>query len=315
MQILPPARIRWARWVAVGAAAAGAALGWLLSGSPWVGSIGAAIAGSVAGYLALRRYLARRRLVAVPFPEPWRDVMNRRVPFYSGLDEAGKQRFEDDVRIFVAEQRIYGPRGATVEDRIKVLVGASAAILTHGLPDWEWPGLRDIVIYRTSFDEDYQVGGDNPILGMVHAQGPIVFSAKDLRHGFGKPRDGLNVGLHELAHVMDFADGRADGVPAGLTWVGTAPWIQLVAERLGELQQGADSGALRDYAGVNEAELFAVAVEVFFERPRSLKKKDPELYEMLQRFFHQDPAASKSTSKSTSKSASKSASKRPHKTD
>ena len=38
---------------------------------------------------------------------------------------------------------------------------------------------------------------------------------------------------------------------------------------------------LRRYAGTNEAELFAVAVEVFFERPKRLKADDPELYELL----------------------------------
>jgi MtfA peptidase len=297
MRVWPAARVRSARWVAAGVAAAGAALAWLVVGNPWVGAAVAAVIGPVAGYLSLRRYIARRRLVSTPFPDSWRVVLDRCVKFYVDLDEPGRARFEDDVRIFVAEQQIYGPRGAPVEEKTKVLVGASAAILTHGLPDWEWPTLRDIVIYSTSFDRDYQVGGGNPILGMVHAQGPIVFSARDLRHGFCKPQDGLNVGLHELAHVMDFADGRADGLPGGLSWVGTAPWIQLMAERLREFEDGTDSGALRDYAGQNEAELFAVAVEVFFERPRSLRKRDPALYELLRGFFGQDPATRKDARK------------------
>ena len=302
MRVWPLARVRSARWTATGAAVGGAALGWLLGGSPWIGAGVAAVAGSVAGYLTLRRYLARRRLVATEFPPAWRDVLERCVPYYVRLDADGKRRFEDDVRIFVSEQHIYGPRGATVDDRIKVLIGASAAMLTHGLPDWEWPSLRDIVVYATSFDDDYQVGGDNPILGMVHAQGPIVFSARDLRHGHARAQDGLNVGLHELAHVMDFADGRADGLPGGLSWVGTAPWIQLMADRLSALEQGTDSGVLRDYAGKNEAELFAVAVEVFFERPRSLRKRDPALYEMLEGFFGQDPATMKAAAKPSRRS-------------
>ncbi len=297
MRVWPPARIRSARWTAAGAAAAAAVVTWLAVGNPWAAAAVAAVVGAMAGYLSLKRYIARRRIVSTPFPEAWRDVLNRRVTFYGDLEGEARARFEDDVRIFVAEQRIYGPRGAAVDERIKVLVGASAAILTHGLPDWEWPSLRDIVIYRTSFDDDYQVGGDNPILGMVHAQGPIVFSARDLRHGFSKARDGLNVGLHELAHVMDFADGRADGLPGGLSWVGTAPWIQLMADRLREFEDGTDSGALRDYAGQNEAELFAVAVEVFFERPRSLRKRDPALYGLLCDFFGQDPATRKDARK------------------
>ena len=250
----------------------------------------AGIAGVVAYLLWMRRYLRRRTLLRQAFPAQWRDILKRRVPYYSDLDPDGRRRFEDDVRIFVTEQPVYGPRGAVVDDEIKVLIGASAAILSHGMPQWEWPGLRDIVVYSTSFDSEYGVGSGNPIAGMVHAQGPIVFSARDLRHGYAKPSDGLNVGLHELAHVMDFASGQADGVPAGVEWVGTAPWIEVIADRLRRVRQGSGKRVLRDYAGEHEAELFAVAVEAFFERPKALHRRDPELYALLRRFFGQDPA-------------------------
>jgi MtfA peptidase len=32
-----------------------------------------------------------------------------------------------------------------------------------------------------------------------------------------------------------------------------------------------------------------VITEAFFERPRALRKKHPELFEQLQRFYRQDP--------------------------
>ena len=62
--------------------------------------------------------------------------------------------------------------------------------------------LRDIVIYERSFDEEYGDGGN--ILGMVHGQGPILFSARSLKQGFRGEHDGHNVGYHEFAHVLDF---------------------------------------------------------------------------------------------------------------
>ena len=37
------------------------------------------------------------------------------------------------------------------------------------------------------------------------------------------------------------------------------------------------------------AEFFAVVTEAFFERPRALRAKHPELYAELARFFRQDP--------------------------
>ncbi|MCK4943621.1 MAG: zinc-dependent peptidase, partial [Candidatus Aminicenantes bacterium] len=34
---------------------------------------------------------------------------------------------------------------------------------------------------------------------------------------------------------------------------------------------------------------FAVASESFFEKPRQLKKKHPELYQELKNYYHTDP--------------------------
>ena len=48
---------------------------------------------------------------------------------------------------------------------------------------------------------------------------------------------------------------------------------------------------LDEYATTNYAEFFAVATEVFFERPTQLKNEDAALYEQLAALFHQDPAA------------------------
>ena len=46
-----------------------------------------------------------------------------------------------------------------------------------------------------------------------------------------------------------------------------------------------------DYAGVNPGEFFAVATEVFFDRPQELAHAHPELYDVLGGFYRQDPAA------------------------
>ena len=47
---------------------------------------------------------------------------------------------------------------------------------------------------------------------------------------------------------------------------------------------------LDTYGATNPAEFFAVATETFFERPRALLARHPELYAELERFFRQDPA-------------------------
>jgi Mlc titration factor MtfA (ptsG expression regulator) len=44
------------------------------------------------------------------------------------------------------------------------------------------------------------------------------------------------------------------------------------------------------YGATNPAEFFAVVTETFFEKPRQLRAKHPELYLQLRQFYRQDPA-------------------------
>ena len=223
------------------------------------------------------------------FPQEWRQILESRIDFYRKLSESDKQKFERDIRIFMDEQRIYALRGQVVSDEIKLLIAASAAILGFGLPEWEWPDLRDILVYPSGFNEEYGLKDDYPIRGMVHRQGPIIFSEKDLKMGFISSGTGYHVGLHEMAHVLDMANGQADGVPVGMDWMVTAPWVKVMADRIQKVRRGECQKILRDYAGVDEAEFFAVAVEVFFQRPAELAIQDPELYKLLKSYFRVDP--------------------------
>ncbi len=234
-----------------------------------------------------RRDRRRARLAAAPFPEAWRATLEEWVDYYRALDETEKRRFEREVRWFVDEQVITGPRGAQVEDELKVLVAASAVVITFGRPGFRYPKLRDIVIYERSFDEEYGAGGN--ILGMVHGQGPILFSARSLRQGFRGERDGHNVGYHEFAHVLDFDQGRADGVPGIMPWGTLQPWLAVMHRESARVAKGRH--LLRRYASKNEAEFFAVATEMFFEKPAKLKAEHPELYALLRDTYGQDPAA------------------------
>lgn len=233
------------------------------------------------------RYRRRRALLEAPIDDGWRVILRDRVPYYRVLDDEGRKRFEDDVRIFIAEQTITGAGDHRVDDTTRVLIAASAAMITQGLPEWEWPNVRDIVVYPRAFDERYDTDRSGDVAGQVHLYGPVIFSAKDLRLGF-RHRDGHNVGLHELAHVIDMQDGSADGVPVDAPIAATAPWIDVVAHRLRKIRRGGAS-PLRAYAGTNEAEVFAVAVETFFEQPRQLAKRDAQLFELLCTYFNQDP--------------------------
>jgi hypothetical protein len=273
--------------IAVGVAVAGFAL--LREGTP----IGVGPALGVAVALAIylpwtRRDRRRRRLAAEPFPEAWRAILEEWVGFYQELDATEKARFERETRFFLDEQVITGVRAAPLGDELKLLVAASAIVVIFGRSGFRYPRLRDIVVYDEAFDDEYNVSSDGNILGMVHAQGPILFSARSLRQGFRGEHDGRNVGYHEFAHVLDFERGEADGVPGFMPWGIVRPWLHAMHEETVRVQK--HRSVLREYAATNQAEFFAVASEMFFERPGRLKNKQPELYALLRETYGQDPA-------------------------
>ena len=56
------------------------------------------------------------------------------------------------------------------------------------------------------------------------------------------------------------------------------------------------AGPLTDidaYGATNPPEFFAVITEMFFEKPRALQRRHPELYAELAGFYRQDPAAAR----------------------
>jgi Mlc titration factor MtfA (ptsG expression regulator) len=46
---------------------------------------------------------------------------------------------------------------------------------------------------------------------------------------------------------------------------------------------------MRKYGATNPAEFFAVASETFFEKPKQMQKRHPELYDELRDYYKLDP--------------------------
>jgi len=62
--------------------------------------------------------------------------------------------------------------------------------------------------------------------------------------------------------------------------------LQRIERKLEEIVKGKSD--INSDATTGREAFFAVLSEYFFERPRLLKKKHPELYEMLEEIFDQD---------------------------
>lgn len=239
------------------------------------------------GRQALHKPLRRLRLARQPFPPEWREWLDRYVPLYRSLDDEGKERFERDIRFVLDEWRFEGVSGIEPNDYHRLSVATGVAVMLHGREDWELSPNRTVLFYPDRFDENYFDGDYAEYDGMAHAQGPIILSIHAVEQSWARPHDGSNVVLHELAHLFDFDSEFADGVPSLLDRKSAAAWQRLVKQEMQRVRFG--KSILRRYAATNPAELFAVAVEVFFEKPWLLRRKHPELYGALVAFFNLDP--------------------------
>ncbi|UTW62762.1 zinc-dependent peptidase [bacterium SCSIO 12741] len=240
------------------------------------------------------KYGNRSKPIAVPaqFPAKWRTILQSQVEFYQRLSHSEKDHFENDILEFLSRVKITGIQ-TKVEDEDRLLVAASAAIVVFGFPEWRYQYLREVLLYPSHFDRDFNFRNPSEMVtGMVGngpMEGVVIFSKPALHQGFDITSDKKNVGIHEFVHLFDKEDGVIDGIPPG--WENQAlqtTWLQLIQKKVEEITEG-DSD-INPYGATNRQEFLAVASEYFFERPALLKKKHPELYDILEHTFRQSNA-------------------------
>jgi Mlc titration factor MtfA (ptsG expression regulator) len=268
-------------------------------GSTALGALLAATSGAVAGGVAglagaaglqaalTRRMRRRRLLVASPFPPAWRTILAERCDHYDRLPPGLRRRFEDDVRIFLAEKRVTGVE-AEVTDELRLLVAASAVTLSLGWPAYDWDALSEVLLYPQDFSRDYGFEKQE-LSGQAHGWGTVILSIPSLQHSFEDPDDAYHVGFHEFAHLLDLEQTEFDGIPAGMTEAAAAEWVRLMRKEMVRLRRG--RSVIDEYGAEEPAEFLAVAVEAFFESALALRARHREVYALLRDYFGQDPAA------------------------
>ncbi len=255
------------------------------------------------GFFRRRRW---RKALAKPFPAEWDRLLEHNFCHWQYLDDEEKSRMRDLIRIFLVEKYWEGAGGLEVTEDMKVQIAAQACLLLLNIEHDFYRALKTILIYPSGYfaPSRTSLGGGGrltvestmPVLGQAHYQGPIILSWQHVVQGGRQAHDGHNLVYHEFAHKLDMADGVIDGTPVLRNREQRREWAEVMSREFAELQQRSSQGywgsaLLRPYAATNPAEFFAVATEVFFERPHELRQMHPELYRVLMRFYKQDPAA------------------------
>lgn len=170
------------------------------------------------------------------------------------------------------------------KEEIKAYVAASAILTTLGLRNFQFQkSISRIVVYPSKYysnvNKRAHLGEYNPRLKT------LVFSAEDLKHGFKIPNDGLNLGIHEIAHALLFEKHQKSSWEAKKFKIGLIR-LKAIFEARSFNSRIDNSSALRAYAKTSFMEFFAVAVESFFEDPKALEKEFPKVYFYLNKMLN-----------------------------
>lgn len=250
------------------------------------------------GLLTKRR---RRALRQRDFPDEWLGVIRRNIRFFERLTISDQQELLGHTQVFIAEKLFEGCAGFRITDEVRLTIAAQACLLLlHRQTDY-FPRLMTILVYPSVYlvDEDRPVAenlweqGVAGRLGETARQmGSMVLAWDAVLSGAADPSDGRNVVFHEFAHQLDFEDYTSDGVPALASREQLRSWRAVMRVEFAKLRAAEETGIptlLDTYGASNPAEFFAVTTEAFFERPRALAHRHPELFAELQRYFQQDP--------------------------
>ncbi|MFY8118971.1 MAG: zinc-dependent peptidase [Roseateles sp.] len=244
----------------------------------------------------------RLRLAHQPFPAAWRRLLRRRVPLVARLPADLQLRLKGLMQVFLAEKPIIGCAGLRVNDEMRVTIAALACLPLLGDARGLYPRLRQVLLYPSAFYVDrlrQEAGGlqreERQLLaGESWSQGQVLLSWQDVLADAADPQDGRNVVIHEFAHQLDQVTGQADGTPSQADAQALRRWSTVMQAEHRGLQERVARGEetlLSAYGSVDQAEFFAVASEVFFERPDALQTQHPALYGLLSGFYRLNPAS------------------------
>ena len=241
----------------------------------------------------------RGALMREPIAESFPGFIEKNIPLYHRLPDDLKQQLHGLVNVFLAEKAFVGCGGQEITDEVRVTIAAQACMLLLNRKTHFYPKLKTIYVYPHTYvakglmnDGGLIVEGKSVRLGESWQNGPVVLTWDSVSGGARNIQDGRNVVFHEFAHQLDQEDGDADGAPILESRSCYRSWAAVLGEeyqRLCSKTLGRRRSMLNKYGATNPAEFFAVATEAFFEKPRQMHKKAPDLYEELKSYYHLDP--------------------------
>lgn len=241
-------------------------------------------------------WLRGRRTARVP-DDLWRQTVAG-LPFLAVLSADEQAELRALVERFLAEKEFTAAGGLELDPAMCVSIAAQGCLPVLKLGLSAYRGWVGIVVYPDEFvvprrlEDEFGVVHefDDVLSGEAWPGGPLILSWQDAQMAGG----GYNVVIHEFAHKLDMLEGTADGVPLLHSGLDREAWEKVLLAAYDDFCQRVDSGrktVIDPYAAEHPSEFFAVLSESFFEIPAVVAAEYPRLYDLLRRYYRQDPLA------------------------
>ena len=235
----------------------------------------------------------RRKWMACRLSSEQRQAVAEDFKLFARLPDDIRDELEGLMHVFMHEKN-FEPCGGLgeVTDHMKRVISAQACLLLVNRKHDFYRRLRSILLYPSAYTVKNEQGGKEVRLGESWNSGSVILAWDSVISGGRNEKDGHHVTLHEFAHQLDQEDGAADGVPE-LPGTGSyREWARVFGKAFARFQKKLEKGkktVIDPYGASNPAEFFAVATETFYEKPKQLREKYPELYQQLCLYYQVDP--------------------------
>lgn len=234
-------------------------------------------------YYAIDLYILTPSKNNVPLTTLEIRIISENLPMYNLLSKEQQEKFRKRVTRFRANKEfVFSAKGVN-NDKIQLLLCATATLLTMGFRDYRITSVERILIYPSEYfsriTRQNHLGEYNPNLKL------LVFSAEHILEGFEDVRDNLNLGVHEFAHALIFNfknkySNNAQKFNKGLSQIEKQLLDSIFLERVESTEY------FREYAKTNIHEFFAVTLENFVETPSDFIADFPELYSIITKMLN-----------------------------
>lgn len=217
-------------------------------------------------------YLIKRKLT-----NSQKSILRKNYKFYQKLSPKHQSYFEHRVFQIIKGTDFIG-KDIEVTEEMKVFISATLVKLTFGLRDYKIESVERIIFYPEAFysqtNKAYHKGEFN--LGLK----ALVFSWKDVLHGYEIEDDNLNLAIHEFTHAIHFYYMRArrSSTSAAIFLDAFVELTNMLDDNPELKTKLIESNFLRDYAFTNQFEFLSVVIETFIESPQQFKGDFPKIY-------------------------------------